>query len=134
MIGAFGDVVFEVTDKKIQTFYDFKRAGEARWHDHDIIGGKPKSEFNGPGLDEITFVVLLKAEFGINPTKQLEKLRNMRDQGKAAPFILGGKPISKHYFSIQKMSEEYKIVDNRGNIIVAEVELELKEYVRSGVM
>ncbi|THD15379.1 phage tail protein [Anoxybacillus gonensis] len=128
-IGSFGDIVFEVSEKKTQTFTDFKRSGSAKWNDHEIIGHKPKSEFIGPGLEEISFTILLKAELGINPSEQLEKLRNMRDSGKVAPFILGGKPISQNYWSIQQLNESNKTVDNKGNILVVEVEVNLKEYV-----
>ncbi|MDX8367789.1 phage tail protein [Cytobacillus sp. IB215665] len=127
-IGTFGEIVFEISPNKTQTFKDFNRTGSARWNDHDIIGHKPKSEFNGPGLEEINFTIILKAEFGINPIKQLEMLREMRDTGKVAPFILGGKPISQNYWSIQKLSESHKVIDNQGNLLNAEVQIDLKEY------
>lgn len=127
-IGSFGDIVFEVSEKKTQTFKDFERSGSARWDEHEIIGHKPKSEFGGPGLEEISFTILLKVELGINPSKQLEKLRKMRDSGKAAPFIIGGKPISQNYWVITELSESYKVVDAKGNILVAEVNVDLKEY------
>jgi phage protein U len=128
-IGSFGDIVFEVSDKKTQTFKDLERSGAARWNDHEIIGHKAKSEFSGPGLEEISFSILLKAELGINPSKQLEKLRKMRDTGKAAPFIQGGKPISQNYWTIQQISESHKTIDNKGSTLTAEVSLDLKEYV-----
>lgn len=127
-IGSYGDIVFEVSPKKTQTFTDFNRKGSAIWNDHEIVGLKPKSEFNGPGLEEISLVMLLKAELGINPIKQLEKLRKMRDSGKVAPFILGGKPISQNYWSIQQITESHKVIDNKGNTLSAEVEISLKEY------
>jgi phage protein U len=127
-IGSFGDIVFEVSNKKTLTPKDFDRNGSARWNDHEIIGHKPKSEFSGPGLEEVSFTLILKAELGINPTKQLEKLRKMRDTGKVAPFIIGGKPISQNYWSIQQLSESYKTIDNEGNILSAEVNVSLKEY------
>lgn len=127
-IGSFGDIVFEVSNKRTQTFKEFERSGTARWNDHEIIRKKPKSEFSGPGLEEISMTILLKAELGINPNKQLEKLRKMRDTGKVAPFIMGGKPISQNYWSIQQLNESYKTVDSKGNILVAEVTMSLKEY------
>lgn len=128
-IGSFGEIVFEVSPKKTLTFSEFQRSGSARWNEHEIIGLKPKSEFNGPGLEEISFTILLKAELGVNPSKQLTKLRNMRDTGKVSSFVIGGKPISNNYWSIQQLSESHKVVDNKGNILVAEVSITLKEYV-----
>lgn len=127
-IGSYGDVVFEVSTKKTKTFKDFERSGSARWNDHEIIGKKPKSEFAGPGLEEINFTILFKVELGVNPLKEIEKLRMMKDTGKVASFIIGGKPISQNYWSIQQTSESYKVVDNKGNILAAEVSVDLKEY------
>lgn len=128
-IGSYGDIIFEVSDKKAQTFKDFERSGSARWNDHEIIGMKSKSEFSGPGLDDLSITILLKAELGVNPIKQIEKLRAMKDGGKVAPFIVGDKPISKNYWSIQQMSESHKVIDSKGNTMSAEVSLSLKEYV-----
>lgn len=128
-IGSYGGVIFTVSHKKTLTFKDFERTGAARWNDHEIIGMKPKSEFSGSGLDDISITILLKAELGINPIKQIEKLRIMKDTGKVAPFIIGGKPISKNYWSIQQMVESHKVIDNKGNILSSEVTLNLKEYV-----
>lgn len=127
-IGSFGDVIFEVSPKKTKTFSEFERSGSARWNDHEIIGKKPKSEFEGPDLEEVSFTLLLKAELGINPKKELEKLRKMRDSGKVASFIIGGKPISQNYWSIRQLSESHKVVDNKGNLLSASVDVELKEY------
>jgi phage protein U len=127
-IGSFGDIVFEVSTKKTKTFKDFERSGSARWNDHEVIGKKPKSEFAGPNLEEISYTILFKAELGINPIKELAKLRSMRDTGKVASFIIGGKPISTNYWSVQQLSESYKVIDNKGNILEAEVNVDLKEY------
>jgi phage protein U len=127
-IGSFGEIVFEVSPEKTQTFNDFERSGSARWNDHEIIGLKPKSEFSGPGLEEISYVILLKVELGIDPIKQIEKLRKMRDTGKVAPLIIGGKPVSQNYWSIQQLRESHKTVDSKGNILIAEVSVSLKEY------
>lgn len=129
-IGSFGEIVFEVSEKKTQTFSNLKRSGSARWTEHEVNQKKPISEFNGAGLEEISFDILLKAELGVNPSKQLEKLRKMRDTGQVAYFIIGGKPISQNYWSIQQISESYDVIDNKGNILSAEVNISLKEYCR----
>lgn len=128
-IGSYGDIVFEVSKKKTQTFNEFEREGSTRWNDHEIINLKPISEFNGPNLDEISITITLKAELGINPVKQIEKLRAMKDKGKAAPFIIGGKTISKNNWVIDRMTESHKVIDNKGNTLTAEVTLSLREYV-----
>lgn len=127
-IGSFGDIIFEVSDDKILTFKDYNRKGSSRWNQYEIIGNKPKSDFDGPGLEEISISILLKVELGVNPSKQLEIIRNMKDTGKPALLILGNKPISPNYWVITDMEENDHIIDNRGNILKADVTLSLMEY------
>lgn len=127
-IGSYGDIVFEVSPKKVQTFNDFQRSSSSRWNEHEIIQKKPKSEFNGPGLEEISLTIKLSAFLGVNPSNQLEKLRKMNYTGKVASFILGGRPISQNYWSIQRMDESNHVFDNKGNILSVDVSLNLKEY------
>ncbi|CDX01306.1 Phage P2 GpU [Desulfitobacterium hafniense] len=127
-IGSFGDVVFEVSEKKTLTFTNFERKGSARWSDHEVLNYKPISEFMGPSLEEINFTILLKAELGTNPLKELERLRDMRDTGKVASLVIGEKPISQNQWSIQQLNESYKKIDSKGNVLSVEVNLTLKEY------
>lgn len=127
-IGSFGDIIFEVSDDKILTFKDYNRKGSSRWNQYEIIGNKPKSDFDGPGLEEISISILLKVELGVSPSEQLEIIRNMKDTGKPALLILGNKPISPNYWVITDMEENDHIIDNRGNILKADVTLSLMEY------
>lgn len=122
-------MVFEVSPSRTMTFRDFERSGSGRWDEHEIIRYKPRSEFQGPGLEEVKFTVLLKAELGINPMKELNKLRKMRDTGTVAPLVIGGKPISNNYFALQNLVERYTKIDAHGNVLAAEADLTLKEYV-----
>lgn len=127
-IGSYGDIVFEVSEKKTLTFTNLERKGSSRWSDHEVLNYKPISEFVGAALEEISFTILLKAELGVNPLKELERLRNMRDTGKVSPLIIGEKPVSKNQWSIQQLSESYKTIDDQGNVLSVEVSLGLKEY------
>lgn len=127
-IGSFGDIVFEISNKKLLTFKDYSRRGTSRWNQHQIIGDKPKQEFEGPELEEITLTILLKAELGVNPSKQLERIRKMRDSGKAAPLFLGSRSTSPNYWVITNLEENNQIIDKAGNILKAEATLTLTEY------
>ncbi|PIC80549.1 hypothetical protein CSV75_01795 [Sporosarcina sp. P18a] len=129
VIGSFGTVVFEVTPKKINSFTDLEKSNKSRWSEHEIHGKKAKLEFEGAGLIDINYRLLLRVENGINPMKEIAKLEKMNDGGKAAPFILGSKPLSPNKFVITEISEALKNIDQRGNILSAEVTISLKEYV-----
>lgn len=129
VIGSFGEIVFEVSDKKIQTYDDFQRTNSPRWQEHAIIGQKPILEFEGPGVDTISFTVVLRAELGVNPEEQLVKLRKFARWGKKALFIRGNQPISTNYWVIDSLVEKHRNIDKLGNVLTIEVDLNLKEYV-----
>jgi phage protein U len=127
---TFGDITFEVSPKKIYTFDEFTRSGSARWSSHEIINKKPMPEFLGPDQDEITFLIRLSIMHGVDPRKELDKLRMFKDTGKTAPFIIGSAPISNSYWYIESLKERHKTYDSKGQLITAEAELTLKEYPR----
>ena len=53
MIGTFGNIVFETTDKKILTFSNFSRQVSGRWKSTDTLRGKPVKEYLGDALRPI---------------------------------------------------------------------------------
>ncbi|MFJ7407116.1 MULTISPECIES: phage tail protein [unclassified Lysinibacillus] len=132
-IGSFGDVIFEVSTNKLLTFNDLEKKSSAKWNEHDIQGNKAKLEFNGPGLIDISYRILLRAEHGINPLKEIAKLEGMQNKGEAHHFILGQKPIAPNKFVIADVSSGLRNIDPNGNVFSAEVTVSLKEYVDSKV-
>lgn len=129
MIGALGDVVFVVSDDTIRTFDNFERNTESRWATHDIHLAKPKSEYLGPGLDTISFSMRFDVAYGINPRKEMDALVELARSGKAVPLVIGGKGLGVNLWKIKSLKQRWIHVDNRGNVLVGEVEVELEEYV-----
>ncbi len=130
-IGSFGDVIFEVSTDKILTFNDLEKKSSAKWNEHSIAGNKAKLEFDGPGLTDLSYNILLRAEFGINPMKEMAKLNKMNDRGEAHHFVLGQKPIMTNKFVIADITEKLRNIDQNGNVFTIEVTVSLKEYVES---
>lgn len=126
MIGVLGDIAFEASDKRLRTWQDARRTGQARWATHDVIGTKPKSEFIGPGLDTISFSVRLDIERGVIPRDELRKLREYRDTGKVLQFTIGGELVGD--FKINGLDEGWKRFDRNGVLTTTEVGLQLEEY------
>lgn len=112
------------------TYNEFQRTTEPRWFEHKVLHDKPELEFEGAGTDDISFKILLRAELGINPEKQMAKIREFARKGKKALFIRGNKPISANYWVIKRAVEVHKVIDNQGNILIMEVDLNLMEYPR----
>lgn len=127
---AFGEIVFEVSENKTLTYNDFQRTTEPRWFEHKVLQDKPELEFEGAGSDNISLKILLRAELGINPEKQMARIREFARRGKKALFIRGNKPISVNYWVIKKAVEVHKVIDDKGNVLTLEVELNLMEYPR----
>lgn len=58
-VGIFGDVIFSVGHLRTLTLSNFKGTSGAKWVDHEVIGGKAKSEYIAPKLMEYTCDILL---------------------------------------------------------------------------
>lgn len=129
-IGSLGKVVFETSEKKIRTFFDLKRSASARIGTHDLIGKKPILEFVGPGLEQISMNVRLDVSLGLNPADELKVLREMRDKGEIVKFILNGEPVTENYWLIEQISEDHKQIDNKGRLLIADLSITMKEYVK----
>jgi phage protein U len=132
MLGSFGEIIFQVSGNeggKIETFDDFVRTSAERWANHDLIGLKPKSEFLGPGLDKITFSMQFDVSFGMNPRIEMEKLVVMSRSGQVETLIVGGKPLGVNKWKIINLTQSWKTVDNRGNVVSGGLDITLEEYV-----
>ena len=128
-IGYMGEIPFTTSADKIRTFSDFSRKGDPRLGSHDIIGGKSRLEFIAAANDEISRSIKLSTGIGLNPEKELEDLREMRDTGAVFNLFLGGKPVSENKWIISSMGEDVKYFNDKGEIISVDVSLSLKEYV-----
>lgn len=128
-IGNLGKLItFEVSSKKVFTFNDMSRKASGRWAQHEVIKGKPKSEFLGAGLQEVSLSILLSSTLGIKPRKTLECIVKAVEKGEHFTFVLGGKPVSKNKWIITEVSETWDVILSKGELIQAKAELSLQEY------
>lgn len=127
-IGAFGDIVFEVSDTVARTFRDFQKTVQARWAVHNILGHEPVAEFIGPGQKEISLPVTLNALFlGGKPIEdELAGIEKMADDGAVGTLVIGDRVIGKFY--LDSVSETVSHFGGKGEFTHAEVTLSLKEY------
>lgn len=128
MIGYFGDIVFETSDKRILTFSGFQRNISSRWADHETIGKKPTSEFLGPGLDTISFVVTLNGSFGVKPKQEMDKWLIYARNGNAETLVVGNGALGVDKWTVQSVSQMWDVVWNDGKVFKGKVEVTLKEY------
>lgn len=128
MIGSFGDVVFYVSRESARTIKDLTRSEGGRYATHDIHLKKPKLEFLGPGLSDMSFKMEFYASRGMHPVQETDKLIRMQRDGEHHFFILGNKRYGMKYFVLKHVSINFKDIDNKGVVLSAEADLTLEEY------
>lgn len=129
MIGSLGDVVFEVSSEKIQTFRDFQIQRSAKFSEHAIHGRKGLLEFTGLSAASISLNIKLDAGLGVIPKDELDYLHFVLKSHYAVPFILDGEPQGDGLWVLESIDEKHEIIDNYGTSIAVEVSLKLKEYI-----
>lgn len=125
IIGAFGELVFMTSDKRVMTFDGFEKTVSARYQQHDIHLHKPTLEFIGQDLTEIKFSIRLDNSLGVSPFLQTLLLEKMIKEGKKRILIVGLNYMG--FFVCTKATEKLRRVDNWGTILSIDVDLELKE-------
>lgn len=127
-LGNLGSMVFQVSQAHVNTFESFSRQFEASFADHEVAGGKPVSEFTGPGLDIINMVMVFNAGLGVSPTGQSDKLRQMALAGTPQPLVIAGRMLGR--YTIRTVEDEWSYVLGGGPAIIA-VAVTMAEYIES---
>jgi len=90
-VGFIGNMIFMSSRLSVRTFENLVRRSNAQFHEHNLINGKPVSEYVGGSLDEYTFEIVLHSSLGVEPLTEVEKLKGMLDSGVAHCVFLNGK-------------------------------------------
>ena len=128
-IGCFGGIAFEVSSSKVETFDNYKRETKARYAAHDVMNSVPIQEFLGPDGETISFTMNFNQFWGVEPTTEVNKIREMCRKGQAEYFILNNSPVGDNKWVIESVSEAAEAWDNMGNIILSSINVTLREYV-----
>lgn len=128
-IGNFGKLItFEVSSEKMLALKDLKRTVAGRWKKHEIVGAAPRSEFQGPDLDETTVTAILSAEHGVKPRATIERLEASARSGEVDYLIIGGKRVGTGKVYISSISEEWDTIWNKGELVKATINITFAEY------
>ena len=96
-IGHIGKkIVFETSDAKIFNFSKMQRTVKGRWASHSRVGKKPRKQFLGPDLDQVTFTITINAEHGVKPRKTVENIEKLIRTGKPQTVVIGKKKVGSH--------------------------------------
>lgn len=128
IVGNYGDAVFETSDDRILTYRNFRRDITPRFAISDVIQKKPKTEYLGPGLDVVSFEVILNAAFGYNPNKIMDMFMIYARDGHAFPLVIGPKTIGVDKWHLSAVGIPVYIFGGSGEVISAACELTFQEY------
>lgn len=136
MLGAIGNsamddvIVFEVSDTKILTIDEFKRKNSVRYADTEVMLKKPVSQFLGEALDEISFKIRLKDDYGVDPRTEMNKLIYIQRNGEVISFVLDGKGFGRYRWTIRSLDIDFSEIDGKGVYHCIDLNITLKEYAR----
>lgn len=126
MIGSFGPVPFEVSDREILTVSDLKRTRSAEFAVHKVVDGRARLQFCGVGLAEVSFTVTLHRSF-TDPVRRIADFDAVLEAGNSHALMIGGRRLGD--FVLERMSETARIfVPGSGALLEAQLNLTLKEY------
>ena len=125
-IGTLGGVVFSVSTNKVRTFDDLKSSGSAKYASHDRHLKDALLEFTGNEPDKITFSMVLSIFLGVTPQSEISKLRAAQRAGRIMHLVIGRQSYGN--WVITSLSTDYDRIDNKGNVLIANVNVSLTAY------
>ncbi len=128
MVGRFGSLKFRVSDEQALTFKDLKVSRSLNTTEHETPWYKGRLEVTGEKLDEATMTIWLRTDYGVNPRRQQERIRQMMHQKMIHYLVIGGRPIMDRRCLITSMSEGWKIIMHNGAVFEIGIDVTFKEY------
>ena len=133
MIGSLGDVIFEVSDKKVFSINNqINRSYKSKISEHNPIYGPGMLRHQGRELTEITFGITLISSLlqETTPSEQLDKIKTMWEFGEYGYLTLGGQTFGAFPFLIIDMSEKNSYFNREtSEFDYINLDLTLKEYI-----
>lgn len=133
MIGSLGDVIFEVSDKKVSSINnELSRVYKSKISEHNAIYGPGMVRHQGRELIEISFGISLVSSLlpDSSPTEELDKIKTMWEFGEYGYLTFGGQTFGAFPFLIIDMNEKNSYFNKKtSSFDVINMELTLKEYI-----
>ena len=127
-IGAFGNLVFSVSENTVKTFDKISWNTSAKYTTHDRHIKADVQEFLGPEPGSISFTMAFSVFHGKTPLSEVMKLNKMVNQGIAERLVIGGRVYGSYKWVISAVSSEMKRYDNKGGCWAATAKVTMKEY------
>lgn len=126
-VGSLGDVVFYVNDKHVKTIQSMSWKIAISYSEHKMHRKKSLLEYTGQSPEEIEISADFSAFLGVNPLKQIKKLKKQAVNRSVVPFVLGTDVIMSACV-ITDISPAADMFYLDGTMIKATVKIKIKEY------
>ena len=136
LIGAIGSrtlrdlIMFEVSSERVLTFKNLTRRNSVRFAKHDTLLRKPVSQYIGPDLDNLSLKIILDTQWGVSPREEYNKLMRIQQNGQLVIILIGWTVLGSFRFRIDNLGILKSLVDHRGTVLRAEVDINFEEYAR----
>ncbi|GHU42171.1 hypothetical protein FACS1894111_05640 [Clostridia bacterium] len=127
-IGTLGDIVFSVSKNQVKTFDGLKWDSSAQYATHNRHLKDVLLEFTGTDADKISFSMFFSVFLGVDPMTEITKIVNAEKSGKIMRLVIGSKTYGKNKWVITGTSKQLERYDNKGNLLIAQVDISLMEY------
>jgi hypothetical protein len=128
--GCLGDVIFTVSKEQVETVNSLVWKSSAKWGTLDRHLQSPLLEYSGMDADEIQLSIHLSGFLGVDPMDEITRLFKYEREGTLLPLVLGEHAYGKYRWVIISTEREASYFDGAGNLLVADVTLQLKGYVK----
>ena len=123
-------ISFIVSREVFRTPKNLKWSGSARYATHERHNTHALTEFTGLDPDRFSFDILLTAEMGVDPLKEVVKIWNYERDSEALGLVIGGKAYGKYRWNIKSHETKIEYTDKDGDMYAVEVTVELLEYLK----
>ena len=131
-IGVLGSIVFAVSSRQIRTFDSLQWGSSARYAEHDRHLRSTLLEFTGIDADDMSFDMYFSVFLNVNPQAEINRLLLAERNGLAMRLVIGRRVYGRNRWVILNTDKTLEKFDGRGNLLVARVNVKLKEYLRRG--
>ena len=128
IIGSWGDITFSVSRLTVKTFDGLKWESGVKYSAHDRHLKEPLLEFTGPDTESMSFSMFFSVFLGVNPIAEVSKLLKAMRRGEVHWLVIGPKAYGTNKWVITKLSNALERYDNRGNLLVASVNVTMNSY------
>ena len=133
MIGSFGDIIFEISDKKVVSLNnEISRSYKSKVSEHNPIYGPGMLRHQGRELIEVSFGISLVSTLlpDSSPVEELDKIKTKWEFGEYGYLTFGGQTFGAFPFLIVDMNEKNSYFNKKtSSFDVINLELTLKEYI-----